>query len=477
MQLEPVIGLEVHAQLDTRTKIFCGCSTRFGAAPNENTCPVCQGLPGALPVLNEKVVKLALRAALAVECEIPSVSIFARKNYFYPDLPKGYQISQYDRPLAVNGCLKIRTEDSIREIRIKRIHMEEDAGKLLHEGVENHTDASYVDLNRAGVPLIEIVTEPDLRSPKEAYQYLKELKAILQFCEVSEANMEEGNLRCDANISLRPVNSEQLGTRVEIKNLNSFRNVMRALEFEIERQQKCLGDGEKVIQETRLYDADRGRTESMRTKEEAQDYRYFPDPDLLPLKVSDELLQSVRQSLPELPEAKRERFLHEYSLTIKEAATFGEDAALANFFEEAVKMNGEPKQTANWILRDVLEKLKERGASIRNAPIRPDHVAQLVELITKSQINNTQAKEVFQEMWISGKMPSTIVSEKGMTQISDEEVVIRIIDQIFAENPELVARFKNGETKLQGFLVGLVMKASKGKANPALTAKLLKERI
>jgi aspartyl-tRNA(Asn)/glutamyl-tRNA(Gln) amidotransferase subunit B len=477
MQLEPVIGLEVHAQLDTRTKIFCGCSTRFGAAPNENTCPVCQGLPGALPVLNEKVVKLALRAALAVECEIPRVSIFARKNYFYPDLPKGYQISQYDRPLAVNGRLKILIDDSVREIRIKRIHMEEDAGKLLHEGIENNTDASYVDLNRAGVPLIEIVTEPDLRNPKEAYQYLKELKAILQFCEVSEANMEEGNLRCDANISLRPMNSDELGTRVEIKNLNSFRNVVRALEYEIERQQRCLEAGQKVLQETRLYDADTGKTESMRAKEEAQDYRYFPDPDLLPLKISEKLLKTVQESLPELPEAKRQRFVREYSLSLKDAATFGEDAALADFFEETVKKSGESKQSANWILRDLLEKLKESGNSIRNAPIQADQLAELVKLIQNNRINSTQAKEVFQEMWLSGKIPAVIVSEKGMTQISNDEEVKKIIDQIFAENPDIVARFKNGETKLQGFLVSLVMKASGGKANPALTAKLLKERI
>lgn len=474
---EAVIGLEVHAQLNTETKIFCGCSTRFGAPPNENTCPVCLGLPGALPVLNKKVVELALRASLAVGCHVPPVSVFARKNYFYPDLPKGYQISQYDQPLAVEGSLKFSVHDSTREIRIRRIHMEEDAGKLLHEGVEEQSQASFVDLNRAGVPLIEIVSEPDIRSSEEAYLYLKELKTILQFCGVSEANMEEGNLRCDANISIRRYSETELGTRVEIKNLNSFRNVSRALDYEFDRQREIIQSGGQIIQETRLYNADLDRTDSMRSKEEAQDYRYFPDPDLLPLKIDSETLDRVRKSIPELPETKRQRFHTEYALTKMEAAVLTEDDALAQYFEQTVNLSGEPKQSVNWILRDLLEKLKETSGSIHQSPVTPAHLAGLIRLTRESTISNTQAKEVFQEMWSTSKMPDIIVSEKGLSQVSDLESVNRFIDLVFAENSEVATRFKNGETKLQGVLVGLVMKASGGKANPGLVNKLLKKRI
>jgi aspartyl-tRNA(Asn)/glutamyl-tRNA(Gln) amidotransferase subunit B len=473
---EAVIGLEVHAQLNTKTKIFCGCSTGFGAPPNENTCPVCLGLPGALPVLNKKVVELALRAALAVGCHIPPVSVFARKNYFYPDLPKGYQISQYDQPLAVEGSLQFRIHDSTREIRIRRIHMEEDAGKLLHEGVEEPSEASFVDLNRAGVPLIEIVSEPDIRNSEEAYLYLKELKAILQFCEVSEANMEEGNLRCDANISIRRNGASELGTRVEIKNLNSFKNVSRALDHEFDRQQKIVQSGGEIIQETRLYDADHDKTHSMRSKEEAQDYRYFPDPDLLPLKIDSEILDRIRQSLPELPEAKRQRFQTEYALSKMEASVLTEDEALAQYFEQTARLSGEPKQTANWIMRDLLEKMKESSGSIHQSPVTPAHLAALIRLTRENKISNTQAKEVFQEMWSTAKMPDIIVSEKGLSQVSDLESVNRFVDQVFTENSDLVARFKNGETKLQGVLVGLVIKKSGGKANPAIVNKLIKER-
>ena len=475
---EAVIGLEVHAQLDTETKIFCGCSTRFGAPPNENTCPVCLGLPGALPVLNKKVVELALRAALAVGCHIPPVSVFARKNYFYPDLPKGYQISQYDQPLAVEGSVKFSIHDSTREIRIRRIHMEEDAGKLLHEGVkEEESEASFVDLNRAGIPLIEIVSEPDIRNSEEAYLYLKELKAILQFCGVSEANMEEGNLRCDANISIRRSGASELGTRVEIKNLNSFKNVSRALDHEFDRQQQIIQSGGEIIQETRLYNADLDRTDSMRSKEEAQDYRYFPDPDLLPLQIDSEILDRVRKSIPELPEAKRQRFQTEYALSKTEAAVLAEDDALSQYFEQTVHLSHEPKQTLNWIMRDLLEKMKETSCSIQQSPVTPAHLAVLIRLTQENKISNTQAKEVFQEMWSTAKMPDVIVAEKGLSQVSDLKSVNRFIDQVFAENSDLVARFKNGETKLQGVLVGLVMKASGGKANPGLVSKLLKDRI
>jgi len=477
MQYEPVIGLEVHAQLATETKIFCGCSAHFGAPPNENTCPVCLGLPGALPVLNDKAVELALRAAIAVECEIPSASIFARKNYFYPDLPKGYQISQYDQPLAINGQILIPLNDSTKTIRIKRIHMEEDAGKLLHEGVEQHSTSSYVDLNRSGVPLIEIVSEPDLRNSKEADLYLTQLKMILQYCKVSEASMEKGNLRCDANISLRPAGSSGLGTKVEIKNLNSFRNVGKALEYEIERQTVALRDGQTILQETRLFNANKGITEPMRSKEEAHDYRYFPEPDLLPLHVERNQIDRIRAALPELPEEKRKRFLLEYSLAPAEALLFAEEPSLADFYEESVRMSGDAKQSANWILRDLLGKLKESGATIQGSSVSPAHIAALVDLIRKGTINTNQGKEVFEEMWKGGKLPEEIVEQLGMTQISDENKIAGMIDQVLSQNQELAARYRNGEGKLQGVLVGLVMKASGGRANPALVSRLLRDRI
>ena len=474
-KFEAVIGLEVHAQLKTFSKIFCGCSTQFGASPNQNTCAVCLGLPGALPVLNEKVVELALRAAIALNCNIPEKSVFARKNYFYPDLPKGYQISQYDQPLAINGHLQLRDDKQIREIRIRRIHMEEDAGKLIHEGSDS--DASYVDFNRAGIPLIEIVTEPDLRTSREAYLYLKELKTILQFCDISEANMEEGNLRCDANISLRLKNSDSLGTRVEIKNLNSFKNVAKALDIEFERQKEILNTGNQVIQETRLFDADRQQTFSMRSKEEAEDYRYFPDPDLLPLSIETKELQTVRDRIPELPEAKRKRYREDFKLSDLDAAVLTEDRILAEFFENTARLSGNPKQSANWITQSMLEQLKREEDRLRNLHITPEHVASLIALLSNKTISSTQAKEVFVEMWNGGKMPAEIVAEKGMTQVSDHQTISLLIDQVFAESPDLVARYKGGETKLQGVLVGLVMKSSKGKANPGMVAQLIEERL
>ncbi|HSP07726.1 MAG TPA: Asp-tRNA(Asn)/Glu-tRNA(Gln) amidotransferase subunit GatB [Acidobacteriota bacterium] len=465
MNFDSVIGLEVHAQLMTETKIFCGCRTVFGSGPNENTCPVCLGLPGALPVLNRRAVELAVRAAIALQCSIPPASIFARKNYFYPDLPKGYQISQFDRPLAENGKLRIRTGKESRVVRIKRLHMEEDAGKLVHEGVESCTEASYVDLNRSGVPLIEIVTEPDLESPAEAYAYLTELKAILQYTDVSPANMEEGNLRCDANISLRPEGSSGLGTKVEIKNLNSFKNVQKALEYEISRQSRILSGGSNIAQETRLFDADRGITEAMRSKEEAHDYRYFPDPDLPPCEVSPGLYRTMEASLPELPALKRERFQTEYGLALMEAQVLSEDRGRAQRFEEAARLSGNPKQAANWILR------------APEASVRPADIAGLIDLVDRGAISSDQAKIVFTEMKDSGKSPAQIVSERGLTQVSGEEELGRLVATVLDTEPELVSRYRQGETRLLGVLVGLVMKASSGKANPAVVNRLIKERL
>lgn len=462
MSFEAVIGLEVHAQLLTETKIFCGCSTRFGTGPNENTCPVCLGLPGALPVLNRKTIELALRAAAAVQCEVPGTSIFSRKNYFYPDLPKGYQISQYDRPLAVNGVLELPAG---RTIRIKRIHLEEDAGKLLHEGVEDADKASFVDLNRSGVPLIEIVTEPDVQSSEEAYAYLTELKGILQYTEVSRANMEEGNLRCDANISLRPLGSPELGTKVEIKNLNSFKNVQKALDFEISRQSAVLQSGGTIAQETRLFDADRGITQSMRSKEEAHDYRYFPDPDLLSCLVPEELKREVAAGLPELPSAKRRRFQSELGLSEKEAAVIVEDRQRAKRFEESVQLSRQPKLVANWILR------------APEAALDPKHIAELIALVQRGDISSDQAKTVFAEMTPGGKSPADIVREKGLTQISGEEEIGRLVESVLSANPDVVRRYHEGETKLLGVLVGAVMKASAGKANPGIVNQLIKQKL
>ncbi|MBD3309134.1 Asp-tRNA(Asn)/Glu-tRNA(Gln) amidotransferase subunit GatB [candidate division KSB3 bacterium] len=475
---ETVIGLEVHTQLMTASKIFCSCSTQFGASPNTNTCPVCQGMPGVLPVLNHRVVELAVRTGLATNCRIAPQSVFARKNYFYPDLPKAYQISQYELPLAEHGWLEITVNGTIKKIGITRIHMEEDAGKLLHEYPgEAAGTFSYVDFNRCGVPLLEIVSEPDMRSPEEAKEYLLTLKNVLEYLEVSDCNMEEGSLRCDANISLRPVGSDTFGTKTEVKNMNSFRNVQRALEYEVERQTLLLEAGESIAQETRLWDADRGMTFSMRSKEEAHDYRYFPEPDLIPLTLTEAWIETIRQSLPELATAKRQRFITQYDLPEYDAEVLTSAKYLANYYEECVQRFPQPKIVSNWVMGDILRKLKQQEKDIRECPVSPAHLAQMLQLVEKKTISGKIAKTVFEDMYATGKMPTEIVQEKGLVQISDEGQITTIIDQILAENPDPVAQYRAGKTKTFGFFVGQVMKATQGKANPQLVNTLLKQRL
>ncbi len=470
MQFESVIGLEVHTQLKTKTKIFCGCSTEFGAPPNTHTCPVCLGMPGVLPVLNRNVVELTLRMALATGCQVARRSRFARKNYFYPDLPKGYQISQYELPIAEHGSLVIEVGDEKRTIGITRIHMEEDAGKLIHDPDQ---PVSRVDLNRTGVPLIEIVSEPDLRSPEEAGDYLRRLHAIVRYLEISDGNMEEGSFRCDANISLRPQGTEAFGTRTEIKNLNSFKNVEKALHYEIARQKDILLDGGEIVQETRLWDPDSSRTHSMRGKEEAHDYRYFPDPDLLPLTIDEEWIDRVQKALPELPEAKKQRFMAEFGLTAYDADILTATKELAQYFEACLAAHHSPKQICNWIMGPLLGWLNSRGQSIETTPVSPENLAQLVQLIENDTISGKIAKTVFEEMTASGKPPKQIVSEKELVQVTDTGAIDSAVTQVIEAHPKEVERYGKGEKKLLGFFVGQVMKATRGKANP----KLVNERL
>jgi aspartyl-tRNA(Asn)/glutamyl-tRNA(Gln) amidotransferase subunit B len=474
MEYEPVIGLEVHAQLLTRSKIFCGCSTTFGASPNTHTCPVCLGLPGALPVLNRQVVEFTVKMALATHCSIAPYSRFARKNYFYPDLPKGYQISQYELPLAEHGWVEIETETGVERIRILRIHMEEDAGKLIHDEAQ---PVSYVDLNRTGVPLIEIVSEPDIRSPEDAANYLRKIRDILRYLEICDGNMEEGSMRCDANVSLRPVGSDTLGVKAELKNMNSFRNVQRALEFEIRRQRALLERGEPIIQETRLWDAGRNVTLSMRGKEEAHDYRYFPDPDLAPVVVDDEWIESVRSALPELPDAKRERFMSEYGLPAYDAQVLTSSKALADYFEAVAKEVNQPKVVSNWIMSELLRELKRDEREIEACPIPPENLAELLRLISTNVISGKIAKTVFDEMYASGKKPKDIVAEKGLTQVTDEGAIESVINEVLAESTAEVEQYRKGKDKLFGFFVGQVMKKTKGKANPSLVNDLLRKKL
>jgi len=474
MQFEPVIGLEVHAQLLTKSKIFCGCSTTFGAAPNTHTCPVCLGMPGVLPVLNRSVVEFTMKMALATHCRIAPYSQFARKNYFYPDLPKGYQISQYELPLADGGWVEVFCDGVSRKVRINRIHMEEDAGKLVHDDFQ---PISYVDFNRTGVPLIEIVSEPDIRSPEEAAAYLRTLREILRYLEICDGNMEEGSMRCDANVSLRPIGEESLGVKTELKNMNSFRNVQRALEFEIRRQRALLERGEPVIQETLLWDAGRGVTVSMRGKEEAHDYRYFPDPDLVPVEVDEEWIESVRRGLPELPDAKRERFVRDYGLPAYDAEVLTSSKALAGYFEEAAGLFPQPKIVSNWIMSELMRELKRDERDIEQCPVPPGNLAELLQLIENGTVSGKIAKTVFEEMYSSGRKPGEIVREKGLVQVTDASAIEAVIDEVLAENPKEVADYKAGKEKLFGFLVGQVMKKSRGKANPKVVNDILRSRL
>jgi len=469
MEFEPVIGLEIHVQMDTKTKLFCSCPVEFGAEPNSNVCPVCLGLPGSLPVINKRAVEFAIKAGLALNCKINTRSVFARKNYFYPDLPKGYQISQYEEPIAVNGWLEVGG----KRVRIRRLHIEEDAGKNIHEGSK-----TFVDLNRAGTPLMEIVTEPDIDSPQMAREFLEKLRNIMRYTGVSRADMEKGQLRCDINISIRPKGSKELGTRVEIKNVNSFRFVQKAIESEMERQIKLLLSGEKIVQETRTFDPSTGLTHTMRTKEEAEDYRYFPEPDLLPLLIPPQWLEEIKANMPELPEERYERFMKNYALDQYSAKVLTDNKELGDFFEESLRYYGQdPKLTANWLLNDLLGNLSESGKDIESSPVSPQSLAELVKLIKENVLSSKLAKEVIKEMTATGKSPSQIVEEKGLKQVSDEGQIRSMIEEVLKENSKEVERFKAGEEKVFGFLVGQVMKKAKGKANPQLVNRILKEML
>jgi aspartyl-tRNA(Asn)/glutamyl-tRNA(Gln) amidotransferase subunit B len=481
---EAVIGLEIHAQLQTQTKIFCGCSTSFGAAPNSQVCPVCLGLPGALPVLNRRAVEYAIKAALALGCEVQGESIFARKNYFYPDLPKGYQISQYERPLALGGGVEITVARdgrgagaTPRFIRLTRIHMEEDAGKSLHEGFYDSDRRTYLDFNRSGVPLIEIVSEPDMRSAEEAAAFFTKLRAILVWIGVNDGNMEEGSLRCDANVSVRPVGQARLGTKAEVKNVNSFRYLQKAIEYEIDRQIDLVESGGTVVQETRLWDSSTGRTTSMRSKEEAHDYRYFPEPDLPPLLVDAARIDTVRGTMPELPEARRQRFVAAYAIPEYDAGVLTQSAGVADYFEAVAGSSANPKAASNWVMGELLRTMKERDVEVAQVPLTPDALAQLIRLVDAGTISNSVAKDVFAKMYDSGRSAEEIVQADGLAQTSDEGALLAIVQDVLAQNPDAIAQVRAGRNNAFGFLVGQAMKASKGKGNPKVLNELLRKAL
>ncbi|HWF10801.1 MAG TPA: Asp-tRNA(Asn)/Glu-tRNA(Gln) amidotransferase subunit GatB [Bryobacteraceae bacterium] len=475
---EPVIGLEVHVQLGTNTKIFCGCPTVFGAPPNTNVCPVCLGLPGALPVLSREAVELAIKAGLALNCTVRPLSRFARKNYFYPDSPKGYQISMYDEPLAEHGWVDIELDDNVKKrIGVTRVHMEDDAGKSQHEGFADSARYTYVDLNRCGAPLIEIVSEPDIRSSGEAVLYLEELKQTLQFVEVSTCDMEKGHLRCDANVSVRLKGAPKFGTRAEVKNLNSFRFLKQAVEYEIARQVAILEGGGTIHQETRLFDSDTGETHGMRSKEDAHDYRYFPEPDLVPLRVGDKWREEIRASMPELPAAKRARFIASFGLRDYDARVLTATRAMSEYYEIVAATSGDPKTAANWVMGDLAGLLKAASKDIAESPVPAAQLGELVGMIVKGELSGKLAKEVLGKMFESGDAPGVIVEREGLRQISDTGALEKIVDEIIAANPKQVEQFRSGKATVMGFFVGQVMKASRGQANPATVNEILKSRL
>lgn len=472
MRYEAVIGLEVHAQLLTKSKMFCGCSTKFGEPPNSQTCPICIGMPGVLPVMNKKAIEFTIKTGLALNCSIASYSRFARKNYFYPDLPKGYQISQYELPIATEGYMEIVVNGKIRGIGITRVHLEEDAGKNIHE-----IGASHVDLNRAGVPLMEIVSKPDIRSPEEASEYVIKLRSILRYLDVCDGNMEQGSLRCDANVSIRPVGAEEFGIKTEIKNMNSFKHVRQALEYEIKRQTDILEEKGKIIQQTRLWEPEQGITMSMRTKEEAHDYRYFPEPDLVPVVIDMAWIDEIREGLPELPHIKRERFVKDYGLPEYDSDLLTSTKEMADYFEECLRHYRQPKVISNWIMGELMRLLNLDNKEIMECPIRPQQLVDMLRLIDEDVISGKIAKTVFEDMYRTGKAAMAIVKDKGLLQVSDQDELLKIIDGIIEENSNQVTEYKAGKEKLFGFFVGQVMKATHGKANPAMVNELLKKRL
>jgi len=475
MEFEAVIGLEIHVQLSTKTKIFCNCSTTFGQVQNSSTCPVCLGLPGTLPVLNKKVTEYATKAAMALKCKLNKKSQFSRKNYFYPDLPKAYQISQYDLPLAENGYITVDDGKDFN-IGITRVHIEEDAGKLIHSDDREDSD-SLVDYNRTGVPLIEIVSEPDIRTPEQAKLYLLKVKSILEYLEISDCNMEEGSLRCDANISIRPKGETKLGTKAEVKNLNSFKFVQKALEYEIERQIETVEDGEKIVQETRLWDTSKNMTISMRSKEEAHDYRYFPEPDLVLVEPDKSSIEKIKKSLPELPDDKKQRFVDSYKIPPYDAGVLTSSKALSVYFENVIKLHNNPKAVSNWVMGDILRELKNENIDITKCPVPPLFLSKILDNIDKGVISGKIAKTVFEECFKSSKDPDIIIKEKGLVQISDTGAILEVIKSVLDSNPEILSQYLQGKHKTFGFFVGQVMKATRGKANPASVNKLLKEEL
>jgi len=475
--LEAVIGLEVHAQLLTRSKIFCGCSATFGGPPNSQTCPICLGMPGVLPVLNRRVVEFAIKTAVALQCEIAGGCRFARKNYFYPDMPKNYQISQYELPLARNGMLEFPVNGLTKSVRIHRLHLEEDVGKLLHAGTFQTADSSLVDFNRSGVPLMEIVSEPDIRNPEDAAEYLRQIRAILVYLEVCDGNMEEGSLRCDANVSVRRAGTEELGVKAEVKNMNSFKHVQKALAYEIQRQVRVLEQGGRIVQETRLWDANQEQTFPMRSKEYAHDYRYFLEPDLVPVTIPQQWIDEIRETLPELPQERRARFARQYTIPDYDAAVLTASKPLASYYEEVVKAFPEPKTASNWVMVELLGLLNKDGREITDSPIPPAELAALLTMLNRGDISGKTAKMVFEKMYQTGKSAALIVQEEGLTQISDQDELLRIVDEVLAQHPGPVADYRKGKVQSFTFLVGTVMKASRGKANPRSVNELLQTRL